>query len=163
MSELETLCLERGVTTTAVYHGVKPQLEPMGSMLHWTVTLHYCGRKMSLDYHAGIGHAKDPPNGYKGMQKSQWRNDRSAWGVRLRKEWLANPKCAVTPSPADVLSCVCSDARAGEMSFEDFASEFGYDSDSRKAYAVWESCRDMCIKARVLLGADFDTFANAEH
>lgn len=44
---------------------------------------------------------------------------------------------------ADVVCSVASDARYGRDGFEDFCSELGYDTDSRKAYATWEQCRAM--------------------
>lgn len=67
------------------------------------------------------------------------------------------------PSAADVISCLCSDARAGEEPFEEFCSNFGYDSDSRKAWDTWKACERMGTGVRRLLGDSFDTFANAEH
>lgn len=43
------------------------------------------------------------------------------------------------PSPLEI---IVSMHHAGEMSgsFEEWCSEFGYDEDSRKAYAIWEEC-----------------------
>lgn len=38
------------------------------------------------------------------------------------------------------LDCFLSDSNAGEQSFEDFCSEFGYDEDSRKAEKIHNSC-----------------------
>ena len=67
------------------------------------------------------------------------------------------------PSAADVLSCIISDATSGEDSFEDFCSNLGYDSDSRKAEATFKACKKMGPKVRKLLGDDFDAFARAEH
>lgn len=34
-----------------------------------------------------------------------------------------------------------SGAQAGEMSFDDFCSDFGYDNDSRKAEAIHRQCK----------------------
>lgn len=44
---------------------------------------------------------------------------------------------------ADVVASVVSDCQYNEMDFETFADEMGYDTDSRKAYATWEACRDL--------------------
>lgn len=46
------------------------------------------------------------------------------------------------PSAASVLSCLILDAWALAYSFEGWASEFGYDADSREAEAVYHRCCD---------------------
>jgi hypothetical protein len=69
----------------------------------------------------------------------------------------------VEPTSADVLYCLCSDTRAGELSFDEFCSEFGYDSDSRKAEAEWKACAAVAPRVRRFLGETFDDVANAEH
>ena len=43
------------------------------------------------------------------------------------------------PSPAEVLACISGDCHCPET-FDDFCSEYGYDTDSRQAYATWERC-----------------------
>lgn len=40
------------------------------------------------------------------------------------------------PRPYDVISCL---TQSDPGTFDDFCSEFGYDSDSRRAFAVWEA------------------------
>lgn len=56
-----------------------------------------------------------------------------------------------TPDINGVLESLLSDHDAGELDFEDFASEFGY-SDSRKAYKIWEACVEVKRKLRAFLG-----------
>lgn len=70
-----------------------------------------------------------------------------------------------TITAADVLHSVASDAQYGREAFEDFCSELGYDTDSRKAYATWEQCRamvgrfdDFCTGQQML-----DDLTSAEH
>jgi hypothetical protein len=46
------------------------------------------------------------------------------------------------PTVRGVLSSLLLDVRAGEMSFEEFCSDFGYDTDSRKAHKTWEACSE---------------------
>jgi hypothetical protein len=67
------------------------------------------------------------------------------------------------PQAADVLSCLISDARSGEESFEDFCSELGYDSDSRQAERIWRTCRKVAPKVERFLADDREEFENAEH
>ena len=40
----------------------------------------------------------------------------------------------------NTLYCFLSDAQSGEMSFEEFCGDFGYDEDSRSAYKIWLEC-----------------------
>lgn len=67
------------------------------------------------------------------------------------------------PSAADVLYCLCADASALDEGFEDWCSNFGYDTDSRKALDTFLACQSVGRKVRTFLGADFETFRNAEH
>lgn len=67
------------------------------------------------------------------------------------------------PDADDVMGCLASDARAGEESFEDFCSNFGYDTDSRKAYATWEACVRARDDLRALMGEDFNRLMDAEY
>ena len=48
----------------------------------------------------------------------------------------------VTPALAEVLHCLLMDGEAffNAQSFEDWASDFGYDSDSRKAEEIYRKC-----------------------
>lgn len=44
---------------------------------------------------------------------------------------------------ARVMESILTDAYAGTDNFEDFCSNFGLDSDSRKAVRLWETCREV--------------------
>ena len=59
------------------------------------------------------------------------------------------------PSLASVLWSLVNDTRAGEETFPNFCSEFGYDEDSRAAFATWQACQDNAAKFRAVVGADF--------
>lgn len=64
------------------------------------------------------------------------------------------------PTLADLVHCVVMDAQAvaDGQDFETFASDFGYDEDSRKAEKCFNGCRDAYF-ALVRMGADFDGLA----
>jgi hypothetical protein len=47
----------------------------------------------------------------------------------------------VKPSVAEVLSCLFSDASAGEESFSSWCSNFGYSDDSLKALETYRTCQ----------------------
>lgn len=67
------------------------------------------------------------------------------------------------PTCADILDCLASDDTRGQY-FEDWASDIGYDTDSRKAYATWEACKSSGEKLLKLLGheAHRDLLDNVE-
>lgn len=96
------------------------------------------------------------------------------WGAMENKKWVEGKRTLTTfffqgpahtepPTPADVLSSLCSDARAGDQTFEEFCGEFGYDTDSRKAWNIHRSCKKMAPRMRRFLGEHFDTVADTEH
>jgi len=60
------------------------------------------------------------------------------------------------PGLATVLDCVGSDAASVENAkgFEDWAGEFGLDTDSRKAEKTYKTCVQQSVKLKVFLGDD---------
>ena len=57
------------------------------------------------------------------------------------------------PTAADVLSCLISEALSykGARSFEDFAADFGYDPDSRRAEKIYKRCGQIEKKLKIFL------------
>lgn len=64
-------------------------------------------------------------------------------------------------NPAEVLARCCADGlEASGTSFDDWASNLGYDTDSRKAEAIYLACQESGTKARKLVdGATFTKLA----
>lgn len=66
------------------------------------------------------------------------------------------------PTAADVLACLLSDATVDDgegnpRPFEDWADDYGFDTDSRKAEATWRQCVEQTAKLREFLSpAVFD-------
>lgn len=60
------------------------------------------------------------------------------------------------PTAADVLNCLASDAAGYEnaRSFEEWAGEYGYDTDSRKAHKTYQVIAKQAAKLRAMLGQD---------
>lgn len=59
-----------------------------------------------------------------------------------------------TPDPIEVLWSITRDSDALEMTFEDWASEFGYDADSRKAEKTYRACQDNALRLKKILSED---------
>ena len=57
------------------------------------------------------------------------------------------------PDSLDVLSCLVSESDAIDSpAFDDWASNFGYDTDSRKAESVYRACLETGLKLRAAVG-----------
>lgn len=56
--------------------------------------------------------------------------------------------------------CWITDAISGLQSFEEFCSELGYDTDSRKAEATWKACQTATAQAQRVISEDLYDFAN---
>ncbi len=48
------------------------------------------------------------------------------------------------------LRCIIEDANSGTMDFKEFCSEFGYDTDSRRAEKIYNACKNSLMKVRDL-------------
>lgn len=64
------------------------------------------------------------------------------------------------PEVYDVLNCLVSDAASVDnaRSFEEWASELGYDPDSRKAEKIFKACERGTKKLKKFLGEQYDIF-----
>jgi hypothetical protein len=75
-------------------------------------------------------------------------------GLRQYVTGPKNPRRRLRPVPpraADVLHSLILDSSAADQTFESWCSEFGYDTDSRKAEATYRECQKNADKlARVL-------------
>ena len=85
---------------------------------------------VSMDYKCGMAHAK--------RKKSGWSDPRFD---------IVTP---IPPKAAEVLACYCRDFTDSDCAFDEWAENFGYDTDSRKALATYESCRAAGPKLRAL-------------
>lgn len=56
------------------------------------------------------------------------------------------------PTAPEVLSCLASDAAGIEQDFESWASDLGYDTDSRKAERTYQACQRLSEKLKRFLG-----------
>jgi len=70
------------------------------------------------------------------------------------------------PTAEEVLRCLMSDANGADRSFEDWAGDYGYDTDSRKAERIYKTVVAQAKKLQQFLGADlfneFLTYVDAE-
>lgn len=84
---------------------------------HWRITFARAGKgaAYSADYYMGLAHVTAPKHSY------------------------VDPK-PIAPHAADVLHSLVLDAGANELSFADWADNYGYSDDSLKALRVYQDC-----------------------
>jgi len=113
--------------------------------LNWKVTIKKDGRHvLTTDYSAGMGHAPS----YKHFVSIAVMTS-----VKLECEHGKAAGKPILPDACDVLYSLASDASVLDYSeFENWASDFGYDTDSRKAEAIYRACLDTALKLRNGLG-----------
>ena len=68
------------------------------------------------------------------------------------------------PTAEEVLECLASDACGVDNSqtFEDWCSEYGYDTDSRRAERIYNACLKSTEKLRRFLGDKFESLVYGE-
>ncbi len=101
----------------------------------------------------------------------EWQQSSNPWTVTLRYQrrqmtvnfWTGS--ALGEPSTADVLECLFSDASGYDNArdFEDWAAEYGYDSDSRKAERIYKAVEKQTRKLRNLLGDDYEKLVYADY
>lgn len=116
---------------------------------HWHVTLEYDGRSMLLYYSMGsANHGKRPCH----IAQFRYNQYKKHYGP-IASKWIVKNIPGKRPETADVLNCLASDADVFQHdTFEDWASDFGYDSDSRTAEKTYRACIENAIKLRNLFG-----------
>lgn len=88
---------------------------------------------METDYFTGIGHRQS-----KRAMPADIARLRPA--IMARVDWEKANLRPVTPAAASVLYSLLSDASGADGNFLDWCDDLGYDSDSRKALAIYEAC-----------------------
>lgn len=125
--------------------------------LNWRVKLSHNGRTvLEADYSTGCAHCPS----YKQGRMSQ--DDRE----RVRRECETGHRAIsiigtaaqsmgmpINPDPVDVVASLALDAAVLDFgTFEDWAGDYGYDSDSRKAEAIYRACLEIALNLRNALG-----------
>lgn len=128
------------------------------SSLNWIVTLQKSGEKIwEGDYSSGVAHCPS----YPGYLFKLTENQKTAidWECENGRE-MVNTYSKVggrklEPDLADVLYSLASDMAAIDYrSFEDWANEFGYDTDSRKAEKTYQACLKIALALRNSVGEE---------
>lgn len=131
--------------------------------LNWKISLSKNGKVfLTTDYSAGCGHCpsykapvKDLGNA-NSIMRAEFIERECETGHRALSivgSVAQSMGMPIRPEFADVLHSLASDASVIDYgSFEDWAREFGYDTDSRKAETIYRACLEIALKLRNALG-----------
>jgi hypothetical protein len=86
-----------------------------------------------------------------------WGADASHWVVTVKRvgtgpgkvfavEYSMGSAFRGAPKGADVFACLLSDSASADNTFEAWADEYGYDTDSRKAEGMYRACKETLSK-----------------
>lgn len=169
-AELQAFMERHSVTVSAVFvpwsrSRNKDEKDERGNprrSLNWRITIAKGGREiLTTDYSAGVGHcpsynlaAARFPEGQR--QKNEviaaeceagYKQHVYSFGMSSRK------REPILPDACDVLASLSMDSSVLDASgFEEWARDLGYDTDSRKAEAIYRACLDIALKLRNGLG-----------
>lgn len=102
------------------------------------------------------------------MEDSDWRMDHWKCIFRMgRKRFtlyfsMGSGHQGAEPTAAEVLECLRSDSTGDFSSFDNWASDYGYDTDSRRALKTYQATKRQTAKLRQFLGAEFDNLLRIE-
>jgi hypothetical protein len=102
---------------------------------------------MAIDYSQGIGHIPVMLLGYNPPRAGTVGRDDIV--QRITETGIGLPK----PAVADIVYCLVVDSTDDHGSFEEWASDYGYDTDSRKAEETYNACRKQTRDAVRVFGA----------
>jgi hypothetical protein len=131
---------------------------------HYLCKLTKGERSMTIAYSMGSAHVEKKPYnkvvGYPdqgGFTKKDWETlpKPGTRGVSLfQEQWQKVVYKPRHPTLEDVLDCLASDASGyiNSRHFEDWAGEYDYDTDSRKAEAMYRTVGEQVTQLEALLG-----------
>lgn len=134
--------------------------------LNWLVTILRNGRGvLTTDYGAGSGHCPAYKSSIKklGGRDSLTRSEAIKWECENGYEaWvmenvghISRKGKPLMPELSDVVHSLVMDADVLNAStFEDWAADFGYEPDSRKAEKIYRACLEIALKLRNAFGDD---------
>lgn len=135
-----------------------PGNRPYNRSLNWKVTLVKDGRDIiTTDYSAGCGHCPS----YK--QNARWTLDYTQLIVFETEHGKAAHRPngfsfikggkPILPETLSVIHSLIRDCDVLDYSsFEQWAADFGYDEDSRKAESIYRACLEIALKVRNGIG-----------
>lgn len=143
MTDLATLIDQYDIKIHSDYIPMDGHEEPR---LKWKVRLYRLNETvMEVEYTAGMAHAPSYPAA---CAVEECRTGLRAGSTEFKKH-------RIMPDARDVIRSVMLDCNALDYGcFEDWARDFGYDTDSRAAEAMYRLCLQRAVMLRASLGKE---------
>jgi hypothetical protein len=134
----------------------KKVTKPRDYSLNWKVTINKGSRSITTDYMQGIAHIPGYAQNTR-YTTDQWEALKYACenGKALRNPGSVIPTGKAIPAPElhDVMHSLVLDASALDAgSFEEWAGDFGYETDSRSAEKIYHQCMEIALRLRAMIG-----------
>lgn len=157
--ELETVSAKYTLTVSAKFIGQTVAEKKNWPALKWEVSLQRNGKSiLTTDYAAGVAHCPSYKTGARSVSVQECIDKELATGIRYcvgAGGKAVRTTEVINPSPLDVIHSLVTDASALDYSsFEDWASDMGYETDSRKAEKIYQECLAHALKLRNSLGEE---------
>lgn len=159
ISELEAAIASLGLTysTEFVPQSKSRNAGEKSPSLNWRVTIakdHYI---LTTDYMQGIGHLPQLPANVRNLRMAQEYEQNAAesgnLGVYRAGRIMTTREQVREPLLRDVLYSLVMDASVIDYAtFEDWASEYAYDTDSRSGERTYCVCLEHALKLRAMIG-----------
>lgn len=142
--------------------------EPNWPSLNWRVTVKIGGKPiLTTDYGQGIGHIP----GYKSSPRvTLFAHEILSVALETgtvpfhQKPWIAKPGKVPAPDRENIMYSLLLDGAADfdAQSFDEWAGEYGYDPDSRKAESIYNECLSIGRQLRSAISmSDIDALRDA--
>jgi hypothetical protein len=151
------LGLESTFVPFSASRNAKPGAKPSDRSLNWKVTLRHNSRDvLTTDYMAGVGHCPCVKrHNYNLARPTVEAVEAITFETENGRAWRSGmmPGLPIVPDVLDVVACLAMDASVlDENTFEAWAESCGYDTDSRKAEAIYRLCLSHALALRNALG-----------
>lgn len=134
-----------GITIDATY---VPHKTPSGEspVLRWRISVRRNGRQFhETDYSAGCAHSPEYNRNGGRVTVAVVQECDTGWRAD-RPGWYGTP--VPPPDVADVMRSLLLDASSTDENFNDWCANYGFDTDSRKAEASFNQCRETAAALR---------------
>lgn len=153
---IEQFISEHGLTMTSEPVPENPNMSggmPEGAQHYYCVVTAESGEE-SLSTYYSVGPGIVERHAVKRLSIADRKFFARAPKTIYAQESIAKHRKSYRPDLRDLLDCLASDCCGSDESFEDWAANYGYDEDSRKAENTYHIIRKQARELRQLLGAE---------
>ena len=134
--------------------------------LNWTVQITKGRQSLTADYMQGIGHLPNYSHAFSRLAvyddairsacetgKSRIVKHKNGYDAAQADSFYAPQRKIPAPSLVDVLYSLVMDSNALDYpTFDAWAGDMGYDTDSREAERIYKACVEIALKLRAMVG-----------